>query len=461
MRNFFGVQHARQTTSMTRTLLLWSLMLTSPVLLATSKAAGTEARDSVAYLKQLSLEELMELQVTSVSRHPEKLIDAASSIQVITGEEIRRSAASSLPEALRLANNLTIAQKNSREWGITARGFNSALVNKLLVVIDGRTVFSPLFSGVFWDVQDYLLEDVDRIEVVSGPGSTLWGANAVNGVINIVSKNARDTQGLYVEGGGGTELRDFGSMRYGTSIAPNVYLRVYGKFSDRDNGLRADGTDATDAWFMRRGGFRLDTDGGPSTLTLQGDVYDGSEYVATGGVQEVGGGNLLGRWSHVISEESDMALRVYYDRTHLRDPITNVFGARQYLTDDLDTYDVDFQHRFAVGERHRIVWGLGYRFTHDSVGNASNAAFWPARLDHELYSGFVQDEIALRPDVSLILGTKLEHNDYTGAEVEPTIRLQWNRAANQSFWTAISRAVRMPSRVDRDFYQPARLPFVL
>lgn len=335
-------------------ILLGGFAILAVVSLCRPAGAAIEARDSVAFLKQLSLEELMELKVTSVSRHPEKLIDAASAIQVITGEAIRRSAASTIPEALRLASNLTVAQKNSHDWAISARGFNAALANKLLVLIDGRTVYSPLFSGVFWDVQDYLLEDIDRIEVVSGPGSTLWGANAVNGVINIVTKNARDTQGLYLDGGAGSELRDFAGVRYGTRIAPDVHLRVYGKFFDRDDTMRADGGQATNAWSMRRGGFRLDADGDPSTLTLQGDVYDGSEYVVTGGIQRVSGGNLLGRWTQVFSSESDMSLQLYFDRTHLRDPITNRFGTVQYLTDDLDTSDVDFQHRFRWGASNWI-----------------------------------------------------------------------------------------------------------
>ena len=212
-----------------------ALFVCFAVLAGPIKAESTDPMPEVKSLNKMSLEELMDVEVTSVSRHPEKLSQAASAIQVITQDEIRRSGASSIPEALRLADNLDVAQKNSHDWAISARGFNTDLANKLLVLIDGRTVYTPLFSGVFWDVQDYLLEDIDRIEVISGPGGTLWGANAVNGVINITTKSAKDTQGLYVEGGGGTELRDFAGVRYGGTLASNVYFRVYGKYFDRGN----------------------------------------------------------------------------------------------------------------------------------------------------------------------------------------------------------------------------------
>src|SRR5690349_15692801 len=226
----------------------------------------------------------MDIEVTSVSKRAEKLLETASAIQVITGEDIRRSGATSLPEALRLANNLQVAQKGSHSWGISARGFNTELANKLLVLMDGRTVYTPLFSGVFWERQDYLLEDIDRIEVVSGPGGTLWGANAVNGVINIITKSAKDTQGFYAEGGGGTTLRDFGGVRYGGMLATNVAFRVYGKYFDRDDEVFPNGDEASDSWRMGQGGFRVDAD--PSlanTFTLQGDFYLANEDLSTGG----------------------------------------------------------------------------------------------------------------------------------------------------------------------------------
>ncbi|HEY3658506.1 MAG TPA: TonB-dependent receptor [Steroidobacteraceae bacterium] len=412
---------------------------------------------SIGALKQMSIEELMNLDVTSVSKQPEPYGRAPAAIQVITQDQIRRSGASSIPEALRLADNLDVAQQNSHDWSISARGFNTALANKLLVLVDGRSVYTPLFSGVFWNVQDYLLEDIDRIEVISGPGGTLWGANAVNGVINISSKNAKDTQGLYLEGGGGgPELKGFTGVRYGGTLGPDVYFRAYGKYFDRGNEKFADGRDASDSWNMRQGGFRVDSYAfAGNVLTVQGDLYGSDLEVPAGGDGKASGGNVLGRWSHVNSEDSNFSLQLYYDRTHLADPITNQFGAAEILTDDLDTYDLDFQHHIRWNERNRIAWGFGYRFTHDVVDPSQNLAFVPLTLNRNLFSGFVQDEVMLIKNLFLTLGTKLEHNDYTGFEWEPSGRLQWNAAADQMLWTSVSRAVRMPSRVDRDIREPS------
>jgi iron complex outermembrane receptor protein len=422
-------------------------------------AAEAEADSSVGALKKMSLEELMNIEVMSVSRHAEKLLDAASAIQVVTGEDIRRSGASSLPEALRLADNLEVAQKNSHDWGISARGFNTDLANKLLVLVDGRTVYTPLYSGVFWDAQDYLLEDIDRIEVISGPGGTLWGANAVNGVINVTSKSAKDTQGGYLEAGGGTELQDFVGGRYGTKLAPDVYFRVYGKYTDQDRGVTASGVESNDGSRVGRGGFRLDaTNAASNAFTLQGDVYNGTEETITGGDSRISGGNVLGRWTRDFSDDSDLSLQLYYDRTHIAVPKpTNGFAPAGMLADTLDTYDLDFQHRFPLGKNH-ILWGFGYRFTNDQVQNAPNVGFLPAQLEQDLYSGFVQDEIALARDVTFTFGSKVEHNDYTGYEFEPGIRLQWNVDSRRMVWGAISRAVRTPSRIDRDLIEPTLLP---
>jgi iron complex outermembrane receptor protein len=440
--------------------LLWALSLTAV-------SNRTLAQTNSAFpppnaLKKMSVEELMNIEVTSVSKHPEKLSEAASAIQVVTQDDIRRSGASSIPEALRLADNLDVAQKNSHDWAISARGFNTDLANKLLVLIDGRTVYTPLFSGVFWNAQDYLLEDIDRIEVISGPGGTLWGANAVNGVINITSKSAKDTQGVYTEAGGGTWLQDFVGARYGGSLASNVYFRVYGKYFDRGNEVFRNGKDASDSWRTGQGGFRMDAETSPqNNFTLQGDFYSGDGNIPTGGNAKFSGGNVLGRWSHAFSDTSDTSLQLYYDRTHLVDPISNQFGPTSILTDDLDTVDLDFQHRFGLGERNHFVWGLGYRFTHDVVHEAQNLAFLPPVLDHDLFSGFVQDKIMLLKNVFLTLGTKVEHNDYTGFEVEPTGRLQWDVTENQMLWGAVSRAVRTPSRAERDIFEPNPPPTVV
>jgi iron complex outermembrane receptor protein len=434
------------------------------ILAGRSFAQTTDAAPPTIALKKLSLEELMDIEVTSVSKRPKKLSETASAIQVITNEDIRRSGATNLPEALRLADNLDVGQKNSHDWAISARGFNTELANKLLVLIDGRAVYSPLFSGVFWNAQDCLLEDIDHIEVISGPGGALWGANAVNGVINVTSKGARETQGLYLEGGGGTQLRDFGAVRYGGTLGSNVYFRVYGKYFERGHQMEPDGSAAHDSWSMGQGGFRLDSYASPdNTLTLQGDLYGSDVNIPSpsSGLGRASGGNIMGRWSHVISTDSDLSLQFYYDRTHLTDPILNQFGPVSVLTDDLNTYDLDYQQRARRGAHHQLVWGLGYRFTHDVVGQAQNLGFLPPVLDHNLFSGFGQDEIALTENLGLTLGTKLEHNDYTGFEFEPSGRLQWNFSARQMLWAAVSRAVRTPSRVDRDIREPVAPPVVL
>ena len=308
-----AVNHMRRGVSKPRllaTALAWSLLC---------QAAG--ASTAINDLKQLTLEDLMNVEVTSVSRHPEKLIAAASAIQVITQDDIRRSGATSIPEALRLADNLQVAQKNAHDWAISARGFNTDLANKLLVMIDGRTVYTPLYSGVFWDAQDYLLEDIDRIEVISGPGGTLWGANAVNGVINIITKSAKDTQGWYADAGAGTQPRSLVGARYGGAAGADTEFRIYGKLFDRAGETLADGASAADAFRQGRGGFRLDTQvTSQDKLTLQGDLYTGHEDTPLGRMTDTSGENLLGRWSRSLAGGSDFTLQSYVDRTHIGNP---------------------------------------------------------------------------------------------------------------------------------------------
>jgi iron complex outermembrane receptor protein len=419
--------------------------------------------DVLASYKKMSLDELMNQEVTSVAKQPEPYGQAPAAIQVITGDEIHRSDASSIPEALRLADNLDVAQKSSSAWAISARGFNAAVGNKLLVLMDGRSIYTPLFSGVIWNMQDYLLEDIDRIEVISGPGGTLWGANAVNGVINITSKSAKDTQGFYMEAGGGYPLQDFGAVRYGGTLASNVYYRIYGKYFDRGAEVYADGASAQDPWRKGQGGFRIDADGsGQNQFTLQGDLFYGDFKAMPGGegtpdaAGNIGGGNLLGRWTHSFADDSAMSLQVYYDRAHLSAPFQSAGAIPSGpLLDDRDTADLDFQHHFPLGERNRIVWGFGYRFTHDQVHDAPLVAFVPENQNQNLFNTFVQDEIKLHEKVFLTLGSKLEHNDYTGFEYEPSARLQWNVTGRQMIWGAVSRAVRTPSRYDHDLLEPS------
>jgi iron complex outermembrane recepter protein len=408
-------------------------------------------------LKKLSVEELMDLEVTLVSKRPEKLSEAASAIQVITGEEIKRSGAMNLADALRLASNLEVQQINSYAWVVSTRGFDALFANKLLVMIDGRSVYTPLDAGVFWDAQNVLLEDIDRIEVVSGPGGTLWGANAVNGVINIITKKAKDTQGLYVSGAGGSFLQDFGAARYGGTVGTNLSYRIYAQRFDRNSTLRPSGGDGMNAWNMAQGGFRIDYDSSEAnTLTLQGDSYSGTEYNTSPGNSTLDGQDVLGRWTHTFSEASDARLQFYFDRTWRRDVPSTV-------SDELHTYDFDFQHRFPLSKRQSVVWGTGYRLMRDHAQTSTPfVGFLPPHRNMQLFSTFVQDEITLVPDrLKFTIGTKLEHNDFSGFELQPSGRLAWTPNKRQTIWGAISRAVRSPSRIDSDYYIPKTPPFAI
>jgi iron complex outermembrane receptor protein len=416
-------------------------------------AQGTTVSGASAYLKTLTLDELTRVQVTSVSRKEEQANETPAAVHVITEEDIRRSGARSIPEALRLAPNLQIAQIDSRSWAISARGFSAPFANKLLVLIDGRTVYSPLFSGVFWDAQETLLEDVERIEVISGPGATMWGANAVNGVINIITKSAKDTQGVLATAGGGTEERVLGGVRYGGKAGTNLFYRAYGKYFDRDDSVFADGSGGADAWQSGQAGFRLDwTAGDRDSVTLQGDVYDGGADQIVDEDSSRSGGNLLARWTRHITDSEQLRIQTYYDRTHQFVP--GDFG------DTLDTIDVDAQYERDLAARHHVMIGAGYRYTHDAVENLPGSiAFLPATLGRHLFSAFVQDDVSFSDHVRLTLGSKFEHNDYTGFEVQPSGRLAWT-IGRHTVWAAISRAVRTPSRFDRDLFFPASPPFI-
>jgi iron complex outermembrane receptor protein len=420
-------------------------------------AEDTSPSDT-AKLLQMSFEELGKIQVTTVSKKSESLSGAAAAIYVITQEDIRRSGVTMLPEALRMVPGLDVARANSRQWAISARGFNDIFANKLLVLMDGRTIYTPLFSGVFWEETDTVLEDVDRIEVIRGPGATLWGANAVNGVINIISKSAKETQGTLISGGGGIEERAFGTVRYGGQAATNVYYRVYGKYADHDEfTLRDGGGGAGDNWWTSQGGFRIDW--GPSAqnhLTLQGDYhYDdlGGKFflrsmtspvlVPANARFKAEGANILGRWTHEFSGESEMSAQMYYDRTD------RGFGVGREIR---DTVDVDAQHRFHLGDRQEVIWGGGYRFSADNIMGGPDFQVGDPTVALKLASVFLQDDIALVPErLHLTLGTKLEHNDFTGLEMQPSGRVAWTPNHAHTVWGSVSRAVRTPSRLERDF----------
>src|SRR6202165_2341930 len=398
----------------------------------------------------ITLEDLMNLQVTSVSKRAQKLADAAAAIFVITQDDIRRSGASSIPEALRMAPGLEVARIDENKWAIGSRGFNGRFDNKLLVLIDGRSVYTPLFSGVYWNVQDVLLEDIDRIEVIRGPGATLWGANAVNGVINIISKKTKDTQSAVVTAGAGSEERGSGGFRYGSKIGDTSY-RAYGKYFNWGPSVYPSGMTAHDGWDALRGGFRADwTPAGADSLTLQGDIYR-SKYGETltgpslsspysGTCPNNGkysGGNILGRWNH-SSEGSSMSLQMYYDNMTIAD--------NSLFVDHQNIFDMDFQHGFHVGDSQQFVWGLGYRSIRDRNDSSFSVSLQPNQVTLNHFSAFVQDEISLVDNrLRLTFGSKFEHNDFTGFEVQPNARLLWTLTPNQSVWTAVSRAVRTPA----------------
>jgi len=401
--------------------------------------------ESAEDLSDLSLEELANIRITSVSKKAEPLSDAPASIFVITGEDIRRSGATTLPEALRLAPNLQVARGNARNYAITARGFNSVLENKLLVLIDGRTVYSPLFSGVFWDAQDVVLADVDRIEVISGSGGTLWGANAVNGVINIITKSAADTQGTYASVGGSADERN-AVARYGGRMSNGGSYRIYGKYIENDDGRTADGSSTSWGSERQQAGFRSDWSGGADALTLQGDAYNGNLHQAGTPDIAIGGANLMGHFRRQVSDRSSLSLQAYWDYTERRQP-----GA---FIEYLNTLNLELQHSIDLNKRHNVEWGAGYRYAMDHVNNDDNFAFVPASLNMHWGSLFVQDRFALTDTLRLSSGIRLEHNNYTGLEVLPSLRLSWKPAADHLVWGAISRAVRTPSRIDRDFHTP-------
>jgi iron complex outermembrane receptor protein len=439
----------------------WSViagsLLVVVLLCSVGSASGLPADESITFLKSLSIEELLQTEVTSVSKKTEALRDAAAAVFVITQEDLRRTGARSIPEALRMVPGLQVAHIDGSKWAITSRGFNEWFSNKLLVLIDGRTVYTPLFSGVYWEVQDTMLEDVERIEVIRGPGATMWGANAVNGVINIITKNAAHTQGGLFVGGAGNIEQPLVAGRFGGKIGGDAYYRFYGKGFKRRGFVDEDGQDAHDAWQALRGGFRMDWDATPyNQIQLQGEGYSGESemtldlsgyltppYTRSEEKQmRFHGGHLLSAWTHTASEGSQFTLQAFYDRTY-RDQIV--------IEEIRDTVDLELQHHWQVLKRHDLVWGLGYRWSRDQTDESYNMSFDPADRRVDLWNMFLQDDIALWAErLWLTLGTKFEHNDYTGWEVQPSARLRFKPTAETTLWGAVSRAVRSPSRADSD-----------
>jgi iron complex outermembrane receptor protein len=431
----------------------WSPSAVLALLVAPAIAA--EPGGPIESLKRMSIEELLNVEITSVSRTEESLAGAAAAVSVVTNEDIRRSGATTVPEVLRHLPGVFVARSYASAWALSARGFSSVSSEKLLVLSDTRSIYTPLFAGVLWDVQNYLLEDIERIEVIRGPGATLWGSNAVNGVINITTRSARETRGLYAEAGTGTEEDIIAAARYGASLGESGAFRIFGKYAEHGASFESQ-PGRSDDWRMGQVGFRADWElGAADMLTIQGDAYRGNigqlepaisvigRSGPTGALRvRVDGGNVLGRWQHSTGEDSNVQLRFYYDRTHRDDPS---------FRDDLETFDLDFQHRLSRAGRHDVVWGLNYRLMDNDDRRGAIFALEPATSRDILASGFIQDQVSLRDSLRLTLGTKVEHNDFSGFEVQPSVRLAWDVAEERTLWAAVSRAVRVPTRLERDF----------
>jgi iron complex outermembrane receptor protein len=414
---------------------------------------------SVDRVAAASLEELMGIQVTSVSGSVEHWFRSPAAISVATGEDLRRTGHRTLAELLRVMPGVYVGTVNAHAWTVGMRGFTGGLANKTLVLIDGRAVYDPLLGGTFWDIQDILLTDLDRIEVIRGPGATLWGANAVNGVINVITKHTRDTQGVHARVGAGLEEQGFASARYGGKVSERAHYRVWGKYSERDHYSYDNDESAHDAWDIAHGGFRYDFDYDAATaLTVQGDVYNlghlgertrvpvpGAHLQFNNRIDQgwANGGNMLARVVRSTSPTSGWAMQAWYDRTHRKQGAGFRF--------ERDTADVDFRHHFRLGERNDLHWGLGYRYSTDDTRASETIVFRPESRDFHTVNGFVQDTVTLMPErLFAMLGTKLEHNDFTGFEVQPSGRLWWTPDDRNTLWAAVSRPVRVPSRIEQD-----------
>ena len=427
--------------------------------LSTATAADlTQTNSLSARLAEMSIEQLVNVEVVSVNSLFKKetpLNQAPAAAAVVSPDDIRRLGITTIPEALRMVPGLDVARIDSHQWAISSRGFDGEFANKLLILVDGRTIYGPAYGGVNWGMQDIMIEDLDRIEVIRGPGASLWGANAVNGVINILSKSAKDTQGLLVSASEGTEDNPSVAIRYGGQLATNLYYRVYGKYFNREGLVTSTGADANDNWNSAQGGTRLDWEpSDDNKFTLQGSFYNDfvhenenvilltPPYITTNiNVQNHdSGGNVLGRWTHQISDVSSLSLQAYYDH----------FQQEQVgSTETQDAFDLDAQHRFPIGECNDIIWGLGYHYTTANYPPSFYLYWTPPEQHSQLYSAFVQDEITLSPKLlTVTAGSKFEHNDFTGFEIQPSVRLLWTPTDNQTVWAAISRAVRTPSRYE-------------
>jgi len=423
----------------------FSVSLSSaPVLAAPDQLA-------LADLRAFSIEELAQIEITSVSKSPERLAEAPAAIYVITQEDAERSGATSIPEILRLAPNLHVSQQSPSKYIVAARGFSGSpaaqnLPNKLLVLIDGRSVYTPLYSGVYWDMQDVMFDDLDRVEVISGPGATLWGANAVNGVINITTRSSADTQGGVVSLGAGNLERN-GALRYGGRISDDLTYRFYAKSFVRDELESPAGVDAHDTFRKTQGGFRMDWSPESDLITLQGDIYSGTEEQLGAPGERISGGNILGRWSRTFTDGSKLQIQAYYDQTERR----SINATPGYI---LHTYDIEAQYSFALNDWNNVVVGAGDRINEFKIVNAvspvSSLLFVPRNRTLNLSNFFIEDRISLSDSFKVIAGIKIEGEPYTGVEFMPSLKLAWTPNDSHMLWAAVSRAVRSPTPFDRD-----------
>ena len=405
---------------------------------------------TVADLQRLSIDDLATIQVTSVSKSAQPLADAAAAVYVITHDDIMRSGAQNLPEILRLAPNLQVAQMTANSWAITARGFNGNAADKLLVLIDGRSVYTPLYGGVLWDELGVLPEDIERIEVISGPGATLWGANAVNGVINIITRKSAATQGGVLDLSAGNRGNQ-GSLQYGGTLEDDLRYRAYVDTFTTPSDKTSTGANAEDGWSKTQGGFRLDWTPQSDTVTVQGDMYRGSEDATPTLNTNISGLDLQTTWQHQLDDGSSLQILAYYD------------GTRRFVDGlgySLNTYDLELQHSFTPWQGNDIVWGAGYRAYQDDFQLVGALQFLPASRVESLSDIFAQDTISLDASLKLILGMKLEDDPYSGIAPLPNARLSWKFADNALLWAAVSRAVRAPTRFDTDL-QDTIIPGIL
>jgi len=418
-------------------------------------AAGLPSRSGFAQsletLGQMSIEELGNVEITSVSKRPEALADAPAAVYVLDHDQIMRSGATSIPEMLRLVPNLQVAQISPSSYVVTARGFSGnyadqSFSNKILVLIDGRSVYTPLYSGVYWDAQDVLPDDIDRIEVISGPGATLWGANAVNGVINIITRNSSATEGGLLEIGGGNQEMST-ALRYGGQLSDDASYRVYAKaFSMAPFDTPGSGN-AHDGWSKPQGGFRVDWKPDSDLVTFQGDMYTGAEEEGQNPDQLISGGNLEARWNHPLDDGSNLQLLAYYDQTRR----SSSEGGGSFV---LRTYDLELEHSFTVADWNKIVWGVGERVNAYRIAGAyspeNSLVFEPAERTLNLANLFIEDAMTLASRLQLTAGLKLEDDPYSGVAPMPSLRVSWKPFDEMLLWAAASRAIRAPTPFDVD-----------